>query len=85
MLDGQHQSECNHKSSKWRKSHEKIFKKIVILPQLWPIFAELDTEADKKYLYDNSDLADPKPNSLKIQIEFSEIKKAPANNIIQKE
>jgi hypothetical protein len=39
-----------------------MFKKLVILPQLWPIFAELDTEADKKYLYDNSGLVNPTSN-----------------------
>jgi hypothetical protein len=76
MLDGQHHSECNHKSSNWRKSHAKMFKKLVILPQLLSIFAELDTEADKKYLYDNSDLSSPKSNFF--EIKFREIKNPPA-------
>jgi hypothetical protein len=70
MLDGEHQSECNHGSSNWRKSHTKMFKKLVILPQLSPIFAEFTTKADKKYLYDNSDLVDPKSN---LEIKFKEL------------
>jgi hypothetical protein len=76
MLDGQHHSECNHESSNWRKSHAKMFKKLVILPQLWPIFAEFTTEADKKYLYVQAGI-----KSHPLEIKFSEIKNPPATGI----
>jgi hypothetical protein len=54
-----------------------MFKKLVILPQLWPLFAELDTEADKKYLYDKARI---KPHKIKFsEIENASTRKHPAS------